>query len=180
MTGNVVVLGFAAAGAAGFSVPHAATSLGTYLLGAAAGGRIAVWMREGSRRSWARVSLAVEAVLMGAASVVAYMSPGHARTAYALIVLTALAMGLRNATVRRLGVPDLTTTVLTMTLTGLAAESRVAGGSGTRSAHRAGAVVSMLAGAVLGAWLVLHDGLAIPLLVGALTTAVLAATASAR
>ena len=39
-------------------------------------------------------------------------------------------MGIRNATVRRLGVPDLTTTVLTMTLTGLAADSPLAGGSG--------------------------------------------------
>jgi uncharacterized membrane protein YoaK (UPF0700 family) len=81
MTGNVVVLGFAAAGAPGFSVPHAATSLGTYLAGAVTGGRIAVWMGEGSRRSWTRVTLAVEAALMGAASVVAYISPGHARTA---------------------------------------------------------------------------------------------------
>jgi hypothetical protein len=32
---------------------------------------------------------------------------------YAAIGLTAIAMGLRNATVRRLKVPDLTTTVLT-------------------------------------------------------------------
>ncbi|MEV5440843.1 YoaK family protein [Streptomyces sp. NPDC052682] len=180
MTGNVVVLGFAAAGAPGFSVPHAATSLGTYLAGAVTGGRIAVWLGEGSRRTWARVTLAVEAALMGAASVVAYVSPGHAGTAYALIILTALAMGLRNATVRRLGVPDLTTTVLTMTLTGLAAESRVGGGSGTRSAHRTGAVVAMLAGAVVGAWLVIHHGLAVPLLVAAATTAALAATTAER
>jgi uncharacterized membrane protein YoaK (UPF0700 family) len=178
MTGNVVVLGFAAAGAPGFSVPHAAMSLGTYLVGAVTGGRIAVWMSGGSRRTWTRVTLAIEAVLFGAATAVAFTSPTGA--AYPLIVLTALAMGLRNATVRRLGVPDLTTTVLTMTLTGLAAESRAGGGSGTRSAHRAGAVVSMLAGAVLGGWLVIHHGLGIPLLVATLTTAALAATASGR
>ena len=41
----------------------------------------------------------------------------------AVIALLAVAMGVRNATVRRLAVPDLTTTVLTMTLTGLAADS---------------------------------------------------------
>src|SRR3989454_10854979 len=43
---------------------------------------------------------------------------------YSLIGLTAVAMGLRNATVRRLAVPDLTTTVLTLTLAGLGADSR--------------------------------------------------------
>lgn len=41
MTGNVVVLGFAAAGAPGFSVPRTATSLCCFLLGAVAGGRVA-------------------------------------------------------------------------------------------------------------------------------------------
>jgi len=53
----------------------------------------------------------------------------------AVIALLAFAMGVRNATIRRLGVPDLTTTVLTMTLTGLAAESPPAGGSGSGSAQ---------------------------------------------
>jgi uncharacterized membrane protein YoaK (UPF0700 family) len=47
-----------------------------------------------------------------------------------IVALLALAMGVRNATVRKIAVPDLTTTVLTMTLTGLAADSRLAGGDG--------------------------------------------------
>ncbi|MEP7342131.1 MAG: DUF1275 family protein [Acidobacteriota bacterium] len=51
---------------------------------------------------------------------------------YVVIVLTAVAMGLRNATVRRLAVPDLTTTVQTLTLTGLAADSFLAGGANPR------------------------------------------------
>jgi hypothetical protein len=50
------------------------------------------------------------------------------RTLSTLIILTAVAMGLCNAAVRRLAVPDLTTTVLTLTLTGLAADSTLAGG----------------------------------------------------
>jgi uncharacterized membrane protein YoaK (UPF0700 family) len=46
----------------------------------------------------------------------------HAGAArFALIAVVAVAMGLQNATVRALGVPDMTTTVLTLTLTGLAA-----------------------------------------------------------
>lgn len=37
-------------------------------------------------------------------------------------------MGVRTATTRRLAIPDLTTTVLTLTLTGLAADTQNAGG----------------------------------------------------
>ena len=48
MTGNVVLLGFAAAGASGFSAAACMTSLGSFLLGAAAAGRAA--RRLASRR----------------------------------------------------------------------------------------------------------------------------------
>jgi len=68
-----------------------------------------------------------------------------------VIVLTALAMGLRNATPQRLAVPDLmTTTVLTRTLTGLAAESSVAGGDNPRLGRRIASVALMFAGAEVG------------------------------
>jgi uncharacterized membrane protein YoaK (UPF0700 family) len=84
-------------------------------------------------------------------------------------------MGLRNATVRKLAVPDMTTTVLTMTLTGLASESSLAGGTDPRAGRRIVSVVAMLAGATLGALLVLHHGLGWPLLVGTLLVAAAAA-----
>ncbi|MFF4499547.1 YoaK family protein [Streptomyces sp. NPDC001401] len=180
MTGNVVVLGFAAAGAPGFSVPHTATSLGCFLLGAVAGGRVARRLGKGSRRTWMRLTLAAEAVLVGASAVVAFAAPHATATVYTLIALTAFAMGLRNATVRKLGIPDLTTTVLTMTLTGLASDSRAGGGSGHHSPRRSASVVAMAAGAWLGAWLVLHHGLGIPLLVAAGAAGVLAVVASGR
>jgi uncharacterized membrane protein YoaK (UPF0700 family) len=180
MTGNVVVLGFAAAGAPGFSVSHTLTSLVAFLVGAVAGGRVAVRLGKGSRRTWARLTLAAEAVLVGAASVVAFAAPDATATVYTLIAVTAFAMGLRNATVRKLGVPDLTTTVLTMTLTGLASDSRAAGGTAHHSPRRTASVIAMLAGALLGAWLVLNHGLAIPLLVAAGVVGVLAIAASGR
>ncbi|MGW1724564.1 YoaK family protein [Streptomyces sp. NPDC002306] len=180
MTGNVVVLGFAAAGAPGFSVPHTATSLAGFLVGAATGGRVARRLGEGSRRTWTRLTLAAEAVLVAASAAVAFVAPGATGTTYTLIAVTALAMGLRNATVRKLGVPDLTTTVLTMTLTALASESRVAGGTGGRFPRRGAAVAAMALGALLGAWLVLHHGLGLPLAIAAGVTAVLAVTASGR
>ncbi|MFE0511796.1 YoaK family protein [Streptomyces sp. NPDC058964] len=180
MTGNVVVLGFAAAGAAGFSVAHTVTSLFCFLAGATAGGRMAVRFEGRSRRTWARTTLAVEAVLVGASAVWALAAPGRNGTTYALIALTAFAMGLRNATVRKLGVPDLTTTVLTMTLTGLAADSPLVGSGRGRAVRRVCAVLAMLLGATLGAWLVVHHNLWIPLLVAALASGVLAVVASGR
>ncbi|MFF8472325.1 YoaK family protein [Streptomyces sp. NPDC015414] len=180
MTGNVVVLGFAAAGAPGFSVPLTATSLACFLLGAVAGGRAAARFGGGSRRGWARRILATEAVLLGGSAAVAFAWPGTTATRYALIALTAFALGLRNATVRKLGIPDLTTTVLTMTLTGLASESRLGDATGRRSPRRTAAVVAMVAGACLGAWLVLHHGLGVPLLIAAAVSGVLAAVTSGR
>lgn len=90
-----------------------------------------------------------------------------------MIVLTALAMGLRNATVRRLAVPDLTTTVLTRTLTGVAADSSVAGGDNPRIGRRIASISLIFAGAAVGT-LLLRRGLALPLVVSAV--GVLAAT----
>ena len=97
-----------------------------------------------------------------------------------MIVLTAVALGMRTATVRKLGVADLPTTVLTMTLTGLASDSHAGGGTGVRHARRTAAVASLFAGAVLGAWLVLRHGLGPPLLLAAATSGVLAAVTSGK
>jgi len=90
-----------------------------------------------------------------------------------VIGLLALGMGLRNAIVRALGIPDMTTTVVTMTLTGLAATSPWAGGDGRGSARRVGAVLAMLFGALAGA-LLLKTSITLVLAVGAgLTVATL-------
>ena len=79
--------------------------------------------------------MAAEAVLVGAAALIAFLAgtTPPAGAGYTVIAVLALAMGMRNAAVRRLGVRDLTTTVLTQTLTGLAADSRLAGGSDPRA-----------------------------------------------
>jgi len=72
---------------------------------------------------------------------------------FALIVPLALAMGLQNAAARRLGVPDLTTTVLTLTLTGLAADSSLGGGENPNIGRRLAATAAMCLGAAAGALL---------------------------
>jgi uncharacterized membrane protein YoaK (UPF0700 family) len=75
-----------------------------------------------------------------------------------LIVLLALAMGLQNATARRLAVPDLTTTVLTLTLTGIAADSTLAGGANPNPGRRLVATATMFLGAAIGAVLIFRVG----------------------
>ncbi len=71
----------------------------------------------------------------------------HPFQPFALIALTALAMGTRNAAVRKLAIPDLTTTVLTLTITGIGADSSLANGSNPRLARRVAAVAAMFCGA---------------------------------
>jgi uncharacterized membrane protein YoaK (UPF0700 family) len=174
MTGNVVVIGFAAAGAPGFSIPASLTSLLVFLLGAVAGGRISQHLSQRSRAL--AVAIWCEAVFVGAAAIVAFaastVASGWGR--YTTIAILAFAMGIRNAVVRRLAVPDMTTTVLTQTLTGLAADSFLAGGPNTRSGRRIAAVVAMAAGAAAGAALYLHHGAALPLALSAGAAAVTA------
>ena len=86
---------------------------------------------------------------------------------YAVIVLTALAMGLRNATVQQLAVPGLTTTtVLTTTMTGLVADFALAHGSNPHMRRRLGSIASLFVGAAIGAVL-LRFGLSVPLIVAA-------------
>jgi hypothetical protein len=86
---------------------------------------------------------------------------------HGLIVLTGLAMGLRNAIVRKLAVPDITTTVLTLTITGLAADSRIAGGSGARRGRKLLSIVAIAIGAMVGAMMLNAWGFTPPLILTA-------------
>ena len=177
MTGNVVLLAFAVAGAPGLSIARSSSSLVAFLVGAALGGRLGVAMAATSRRRWLLTVAVSEALLLVIAVIASIgLEVGSATSPsrlYTVIVLTALAMGLRNATVRRLAVPDLTTTVLTLTLTAVAADSSVAGGDNPRIGRRVASVLLMFAGAAVGT-LLLRWGLALPLVVSAI--GVLAAT----
>jgi uncharacterized membrane protein YoaK (UPF0700 family) len=171
MTGNIVFLGFAIAGAPGFSVAPSLLALLLFLAGAAIGGRIHVTTGPANIRRWVLTIALVEAALLTAAAIattgydIRTFAPAGGR--YSAIALTALAMGLRNAAVRELKVPDLTTTVLTMTLTGIAADSAIAGRSNPNFSRRLASVIAMLSGAALGALLVLRMGLMVPLLLAA-------------
>jgi uncharacterized membrane protein YoaK (UPF0700 family) len=160
MTGNVVFLGFALAGASGLSAPPSLTAMGAFLLGALAGGRLATRFATHRGRLLA-LSTSVQTVLVAVAVLVSALTHGKVDggTQYTLIVLLGLAMGLQNAVVRGLAVPDLNTTVLTMTLTGLAADSTPAGGEARHPGRRVLSVLAMFLGAFAGAQLLLHTRL---------------------
>jgi uncharacterized membrane protein YoaK (UPF0700 family) len=159
MTGNVIFLGFAVADAQDFSIPASLAAIAAFMAGALAGGRLG--LHAGHHRGrFLALATYMQIVLVGAALVVstATPNPDGELVRYALIVSLSLAMGLQNAAARRLGVPDLTTTVLTLTLTGFAADSTLAGGSNPHPGRRIVATVTMFVGAAIGAYLVLNVG----------------------
>jgi uncharacterized membrane protein YoaK (UPF0700 family) len=180
MTGNVVFLGFAIAGAKGLSAGASLTALAAFLAGALAGGRVGV--RSGAHRGrLLRAAVTVELVLLAVALLVALLGsdPVGTATQYTLIPLLGLSMGVQNSTARRLGVPDLTTTVLTLTLTGVAADSRAAGGAGGKLGRRGVAVGAMLVGALAGGLLAVKVSVAAPLALAAGLLAIVAICAQA-
>jgi len=177
MTGNVVFSGFALAGAPGFSLSASLAALAGFLVGALGGG----WLtgRLGQDRGLLlRAGAAAELVLVaGALVLTAGLSAAAARDGIA--ALLALAMGVQNAVARRLAVPDLTTTVLTMTLTGIAADVRAKDHGRAGLVRRVLSVAAMFAGAIGGALLVLHVGTAAPRAAVGLLAVVTAGTALA-
>jgi uncharacterized membrane protein YoaK (UPF0700 family) len=166
MTGNVVFLGFAIAGAQGLSVAASLAAVAAFLFGGLIGGRLGGQMAH-HRGLQLRAALTLQLVLVAGAAVLAAATGAGAHmgsaTRYVLIVLLGLGMGIQNATVRRLNVRDLTTTVLTMTLTGIAADARLVGGPGSPIARRALSIAAMVLGALVGALLVLRVDVAAPL-----------------
>ncbi|MFE7464294.1 YoaK family protein [Streptomyces sp. NPDC057499] len=176
MTGNVVFLGFALAGAPGLSALASVVALVAFLTGALVGGGLGSrFAAHRGRLLW--TSATGQTLLLVVAVVAASVTGGQVTTGvqYTLVVSLGVAMGMQNAVARRLGVPDLTTTVLTLTLTGLAADSTVAGGAAPRPGRRILSVLAMLLGALVGAALVLNGHLVLTLALSALLLAVVSA-----
>jgi uncharacterized membrane protein YoaK (UPF0700 family) len=144
MTGNVVFLGFALVGQGTTSALASLLALASFSVGALVGGLTLKAFRPAAIRLAFGIELATLMLAAGLAAAADTMT-------LELVGLLAFAMGLRNAVVRKLAVADLTTTVLTLTITGLAADSTLAGGNNTRWRRRVLAIVVMLAGATLGA-----------------------------
>ena len=148
MTGNVVFLGFALAQQGEVHLTIVLTALLAFVVGAVAGGKLGALSPPRFAPGFA-----LELGVLMLASALASMMPATTAANYVLVASLALAMGIRNALVRTLAVPDMTTTVLTLTITGLAADSTLAGGHNPRWGRRALAVLAMASGALTGALL---------------------------
>ena len=173
MTGNVVLLGLAVANVPGLSVRRSITALIFAFAGGVVSGRLERSTANWRRSHWLGLAAGMETTLLFIACMLLVMRhdsvvlPGS--SLYGIIALTALAMGIRNGTVRRLGVPDITTTVLTLTVAGLASESSLAGGTKPRWGRRIVSIVTMFLGAAIGAFL-LKRSLALVLELAALVS----------
>jgi uncharacterized membrane protein YoaK (UPF0700 family) len=172
MTGNVLFLAFGLAGAHGLSVGASLVALVAFVIGAVAGGRIHTMMK-GHRARLLELSSFVQAGLLAVGFVLALgrhnVLNGGLR--YAVVVVLAVAMGVQNAASRKLAVPDFTTTVLTLTLTGIGADSPLAGGGGSKTTRRMLSVATLFLGAFAGALLVLKVAIYWPLLLAVLVAA---------
>ncbi|MFE1883414.1 YoaK family protein [Streptomyces diastatochromogenes] len=156
MTGNILFLGFSLAGGQGLSPIGSGTALTAFAVGAVAGSRLGAATSE-RRRRWLLTSAVLASALLTAAALTAiglrpvgrHPEPRH----YAVTALTALAMGLRSATMWRLGAV-LNTTLVTGNLVTLIRKSPLGGGTGdTAQPYRAAALVAVCVGAVIGALL---------------------------
>jgi uncharacterized membrane protein YoaK (UPF0700 family) len=165
MTGNLVFVGLALAGATGFAIVPCLLSIGGFIVGALIGGH-ACRVSRGHRGRALRNVLDVKLVL---ATVVAVLAITHAHLSTGIrdtmVVLLAMSMGTQLAAIRFLKVPDLMTVVLTLTITGVLTE-RGLGPFHPAMLRRAMALVAFAIGAVGGALLVLNLGLTAALAAG--------------
>jgi uncharacterized membrane protein YoaK (UPF0700 family) len=177
MTGNVVFLGFSVNPQSGLSATASLLAIAGFILGALAGGRAAHTLAATRPDRWLVGAFTGEAIILGlvAALTATSVLPFTGNGSLATIAILAAALGIQNSTVRHLGAPDLTTTVLTLTLTALAADSALAGGPGAKPHRRLGSITAMLAGAAAGAGILQWSPTAAIAIAAALVAAVAAA-----
>lgn len=152
MTGNVVFLGFWFVPHSGVDLTAAAVAFAGFVAGTVVGGRLSRHL-DANVRVWLTTALGLEVVglavlaILAGSGVLAYQD----NTKLVLIAGLAVVFGSQNATARQFGIQELSTTVLTSTIVGLGSDSRLAGGTGEREKLRYGVVLTMCAGAVVGA-----------------------------
>jgi uncharacterized membrane protein YoaK (UPF0700 family) len=152
MTGNIIFLGFWLAPHTVVDVAAALVAFICFVTGAVLGGRLARHLDRDIRR-WLTITLSIEVVMLVALSILAGTGvlDYHDNTKLLLIAGLAVTFGIQNSTARQFGIQELSTTVLTTTISGLGFDSRLAGGTGDREKVRYGVVLTMCAGATVGA-----------------------------
>jgi uncharacterized membrane protein YoaK (UPF0700 family) len=156
MTGNLLFIGLAFGGARGFSLSTSLVALGSFGAGVILC-RTLTASRPLSRLLILRDAMAVEVAFLAAALILALVSRPNPPLGLRDVMagMCAVALGMQNGVVRRLGVPDLTTSVMTRTLVGLLWD---AGGHREVTVRQVSSVASLVIGAILGATLVTQVG----------------------
>ncbi len=153
MTGNVVILGMALAGADDLPIVGPVIALVLFMAGAAVSGRTL----KGRPAGWSSLNTGLFAfvgvILLIAALVALLVSDRPEWVNLTLTGALGLAMGIQAGAARHIGVADVTTVVVTSTIVGLAFDSVFGGGGNKNWARRLLAVALIGAGAAVGALL---------------------------
>jgi uncharacterized membrane protein YoaK (UPF0700 family) len=175
-TGNVIFLGLSLDPRSNVDAVMSAVAILAFLVGALIGGRAATHLSS-RPRLWLGSSLAGEAFIVGCVAVLSGIGalPLRGVGTGVTVVLLAVALGIQTTTVRRLGSRDLPTTVLTMAMAGVIADSPLAGGRNAEVPRRVGSIVCMMAGAAVSAVLLRFSVVAVPLGVAASLVAIASA-----
>jgi uncharacterized membrane protein YoaK (UPF0700 family) len=154
MTGNVIFLGFWFAPHTVVDMTAAVVAFVSFVTGAMLGGRLARRLHSDVRR-WLTVALGIEVAVLVTLSILSGTGvlDYHDNTKLILIAGLAVTFGIQAATARQFGIQELSTTVLTTTIVGIGFDSRLAGGTGHRERLRYSVVLTMCAGALVGATL---------------------------
>ena len=181
MTGNVVILAMGFAGATSLPVVGPLVATGCFLVGAAAAGAV---LRR-SANGWNRrvtVLLGAGAFVLLASGTILVLEPdaGGSTVGTALASAIALHMGSQALIARHLAVKDMTTVVITSTMTSLAGESFYRKDGPRLLNRRTGAIAVLFLGAGLGAVLLLHVHISVPVFVGAALTALVVLVGARR
>lgn len=158
MTGNLLLIAFSVGtGQPPGDLGHYLIAMACFALGAIWGGRLLrsrspFTLRRGSSDR-ALHGFTIEWILMVIAVALAIvLEPAGDDEASRLVVgVLAGAMGLQNALLRVHGVPDVATNVMTLTMTGVIADSRWAGGDNRNWRRRLGSVGTFFGAAIVGA-----------------------------
>jgi uncharacterized membrane protein YoaK (UPF0700 family) len=152
MTGNVVFLGFWLAPRTVVDVTAALVAFVCFVAGAVIGGRLARHLDRDVRR-WMALTLGIEVLALVALSILAGTGVVNYHDDSKLILIAGLAVtfGIQNSTARQFGIQELSTTVLTTTISSIGFDSRLAGGTAQREKLRYGVVLALCGGAAVGA-----------------------------
>ncbi|MGU3291035.1 YoaK family protein [Williamsia sp. M5A3_1d] len=173
ITGNVVVIGVGIGSADATAMSHAAVAVVAYAAGVALAAAYTRSTRSAARRLVWLYGVELAALVCMAALWIAADSHPEGASGYGALVAAAGAMGVQTRAFTLVGVPGLSSTYFTGTLTGLLTDL-VVDGRLNRSA--ALGLLSLLAGASASGALVSQLAVAAPLLPTALVAAVLILT----